>query len=449
MNNFSLFMPLSKVDEAKREVSGILSAEVPDHASEIMDYESGKVEFEKWSKDAHKRSDGKSLGNIRAMHGNVAAGKLVQLVCDDASKSVSGTAKIVDDAEWNKVVEGVYTGFSIGGSYKRKWKDPDNAELTRFTPVLSEVSIVDNPCVPTATFELIRADGSSEIRKFKEVKKEPEAPEQVWKAADGSTYLTKAEAVAKNDEIAASDDPALLAVKALEGAINKLEGEPKKTPEQLTALKELNKGSEVYDAKCAIDALMCIEQLLSNEEWEALIGKKEEGQIADLKEAVARIRSFIAAEIMETEKVSKAGARHSKKDKAQMDEMKTHLNKIKEGIDGITGAHGGIDKCMKGLMPDEEGEEEKMEESAPVEMTKAVDEEKEELKKKVDFLTLNLNKLTERLNNIAIQPAPAKAALFAVEKGHEVSGVAIEPTTFSMPNRTSPEEARRLLSNTK
>jgi len=31
---------------------------------------------------------------------------------------------------------------------------------------LSEVSLVDNPAVPTATFEVIKQDGSIECRKF-------------------------------------------------------------------------------------------------------------------------------------------------------------------------------------------------------------------------------------------------------------------------------------------
>jgi hypothetical protein len=36
----------------------------------------------------------------------------------------------------------------------------------RYTPTLAEVSIVDNPCVPTTSFEYIKADGSVEMHKF-------------------------------------------------------------------------------------------------------------------------------------------------------------------------------------------------------------------------------------------------------------------------------------------
>ncbi|HEY2446242.1 MAG TPA: hypothetical protein VGI20_10945, partial [Rhizomicrobium sp.] len=39
--------------------------------------------------------------------------------------------------------------------------------LTRYTPQPAEVSLVDNPCIPTATFEIVKEDGSTELRKFR------------------------------------------------------------------------------------------------------------------------------------------------------------------------------------------------------------------------------------------------------------------------------------------
>jgi hypothetical protein len=64
-----------------------------------------------------------------------------------------------------KVIEGVYTGFSIGGGYARRWPDPNNSGLMRYPSTLAEVSIVDNPCVPTAAFEYIKRNGLREMRK--------------------------------------------------------------------------------------------------------------------------------------------------------------------------------------------------------------------------------------------------------------------------------------------
>jgi hypothetical protein len=109
-----------------------------------------------------KASDGKSLGNIRGQHSNIAAGKLVELTFDDLKK-VGFVAKIVDDNEWQKVEEGVYTGFSPGGKYAKRWQDGAHK---RYTPLVRELSIVDVPCNPNATFTMVKADGAEEEVSF-------------------------------------------------------------------------------------------------------------------------------------------------------------------------------------------------------------------------------------------------------------------------------------------
>jgi len=164
--DFRLFIPITKVDVEKRLVYGTVAEEIPDKAGEIMDYESARPEFEAWSAEIAKASDGRSFGNLRAMHGQVAAGKLESLGFDDAGKRIECCGKVVDDVEWKKVLEGVYTGFSMGGKYLKRWQDTANPELTRYTPQPSEVSLVDNPCIPTATFEVVKEDGTTELRKF-------------------------------------------------------------------------------------------------------------------------------------------------------------------------------------------------------------------------------------------------------------------------------------------
>ncbi|HEX9159828.1 MAG TPA: hypothetical protein VF835_06340, partial [Rhizomicrobium sp.] len=165
--DFRLFVPLTKVDVEKRLVYGTIAEEVPDKANEIMDYQSARPEFEAWSAEIAKASDGKSVGNLRAMHGHIAAGKLETIAFDDAGKRIECCGKVVDDAEWAKVLEGVYTGFSMGGQYVKRWKDADDPQLTRYTPRPSEVSLVDSPCIPTATFEVVKEDGTVELRKFR------------------------------------------------------------------------------------------------------------------------------------------------------------------------------------------------------------------------------------------------------------------------------------------
>lgn len=260
MPELSLFLPLTKVDAANRLVYGLATAETPDRAGEVCDYASTKPYYERWSGGIAKATDGRSLGNLRAMHGKVAAGKVTQIAFNDDAKQIEICAKVVDDAEWRKVEEGVYTGFSQGGAYAKRWRGEDG--LMRYTADPSEVSLVDLPCLPSATFQVLKADGAAETRAFAEsvriaappeptnaailakaeelaaaagspgaigdfvaparealvkaaeaealakVRPVPETPsaapssegevEQVWKAKDGSTFAKKADALAHN-----------------------------------------------------------------------------------------------------------------------------------------------------------------------------------------------------------------------------------------------------------
>ncbi len=164
MPALDLFLPLAKVDLDRRLVTGVATAETPDRSGEIFDYASSKPYFEKWSSEAEAASGGKSLGAVRAMHGPVAAGKLTDIGFDDNAKRITVCAKIVDDDEWRKVQEGVYTGFSQGGRYVKRWADPDSG-LTRYTAEPHEISLVDLPCVPDATFDVVKG-GAIEKRSF-------------------------------------------------------------------------------------------------------------------------------------------------------------------------------------------------------------------------------------------------------------------------------------------
>ncbi len=119
------------------------------------------------------------------MHGKVAAGKLTDIEFDDEGKRIVVAANIVDDGEWQKVMEGIYTGFSQGGRYVKRWKDKGTG-LVRFTAEPSEISLVDLPCLPQATFEVIKADGSTEVRKFQSsVRESAEADELAKRFAAG------------------------------------------------------------------------------------------------------------------------------------------------------------------------------------------------------------------------------------------------------------------------
>jgi hypothetical protein len=153
----SLTIPLVKLDVERRLVIGRAAQEVPDKAREIMDYASAKPAFEEWSKGFADATGGLSKGNLRVMHSRHVAGKIQDIQYNDEEKAVDIVAHVVDPVDWEKCLKGVYTGFSIGGGYAAKWQD---GHLTRYTPRVAEISLVDSPCMPTARFaELVKADG--------------------------------------------------------------------------------------------------------------------------------------------------------------------------------------------------------------------------------------------------------------------------------------------------
>ncbi len=225
--SLKLFAQLAKIDESRQEVWGVATAEVVDKDGEIFDYASSKPYFEAWSNEIAKATDGKSLGNVREMHVNSAVGKLVAIEFDNALKQISVGARIIDDAAWQKCAQGVYTGFSIGGQYVKAW---DDGEFVRFTAKPAEISVVDNPCVPSAHFTAVKADGSCEFRKFKTGEQthmlETKDKEQLEKAhASSASALSKVaeveQSVAKlRDEMESNNKEVL---KSLENLLQLLE----------------------------------------------------------------------------------------------------------------------------------------------------------------------------------------------------------------------------------
>ena len=93
------------------------------------------------------------VGNIREMHQPSAVGKA--LVAKQDEKGTYIEVKVVDPTAALKCEEGVYTGFSIGG--KATGRDP-MAKNTITGLRLTEISLVDRPANPEATFTLFKLD---------------------------------------------------------------------------------------------------------------------------------------------------------------------------------------------------------------------------------------------------------------------------------------------------
>jgi hypothetical protein len=162
---------ITKVDESLHQVGGILSAEIPDKDNECLDYLASKPYFQKWSAEAQKATaalgeDKMSFGNVREQHSRTAVGKFIDLQFDDAKKTIYGVAQIYNDDAWEKVANGVYTGFSVGGDLIGSPRF-DAAKGVKFITIApKETSIVDNPCLEASHFDFVRASGAMEVRKF-------------------------------------------------------------------------------------------------------------------------------------------------------------------------------------------------------------------------------------------------------------------------------------------
>jgi hypothetical protein len=222
----NIFAQLAKYDENTGYFEAIAADESLDHANEIFDYAKSKPHFEAWSSGISKSTGGKSVGNIRAMHGKVAAGKLSDIVFDDDAKAIKIAGLVIDPVEKTKMASGVYTGVSIGGSYGETWDDPVIKGAKRYEAIPTEISIVDLPCNGNAFFTVVKSDGAEELRKFETTTDNVEA---LAKWVDGlsdaeretlAKVAARHEVTPKDDEESTTGDLSKSATSPEEDAMN-------------------------------------------------------------------------------------------------------------------------------------------------------------------------------------------------------------------------------------
>lgn len=169
---FRKFVPLIKVEEQANGdlfVYGLVTAEKEDRDGEVCHYKTTVPHYKAVNEEFEKATTGagieKSIMPLRAMHQLTAIGAGKTIDFDDAQKTIRMGFAVVDDDAKKKVRKGVYTGFSQGGKYVRKWEQDGK---TFYTASPTEVSLVDNPCLASAHFDYVKADGTVEVRKFVE-----------------------------------------------------------------------------------------------------------------------------------------------------------------------------------------------------------------------------------------------------------------------------------------
>lgn len=242
---YGKFSKVEQLADGTIHVEGIASTESRDAAGEII----------KASAMRKALPDYMKFPTVREMHETWAAGRTLRAdVMQDGVTKIA--AKIVDEEAVKKVKEGVYNGFSIGGSVLRR-SDKDATVIEELE--LTEISLVDRPANPDCVLELVKIkNGEAMPEKTAETK--PAAATETKSAETKPEPITKAQAV---ESIA----------------------------------KYL--GAEVWDAKMAIDALGTICALLSLEQNEGHPEAAE--QTKQLVTAIQAIKAFIASEIMESD----------------------------------------------------------------------------------------------------------------------------------------------------
>ena len=166
-DNVRLSMPFSKVDQERRTVSGFATLDNVDKQNDIVTAEASMKAFSKFR------------GNIREMHQPSAVGKMVDFKEEkyfdpETKKFYRGVyvsayvSKGAQDA-WEKVLDGTYTGFSIGGKML-KWDDGYDTDQDNKIRVIKEydlieLSLVDSPANQFASILSVeKVDGVDVIK---------------------------------------------------------------------------------------------------------------------------------------------------------------------------------------------------------------------------------------------------------------------------------------------
>ena len=166
-DSIRLSMPFGKVDIEKRIVSGFASLDNVDKQYDIVTTEASMSAFAKFR------------GNIREMHQPSAVGKMLNFKEEkyfdpESKKFYKGIyvstyiSKGAQDA-WEKVLDGTYTGFSIGGRMN-KWDDAYDDTMEKQIRIIKdydliELSLVDSPANQFASIMSVeKGDGVDMIK---------------------------------------------------------------------------------------------------------------------------------------------------------------------------------------------------------------------------------------------------------------------------------------------
>jgi len=185
-----LSMPFSKVDVERRTVSGFATLDNIDKQRDVITTQASMEAFANFR------------GNIREMHQPSAVGKMVSFKEDkyfdpETKKFYSGVyvsayiSKGANDT-WEKVLDGTYAGFSIGGKMI-KWDDAYDEKMDSQIRVIQkydliELSLVDSPANQFANILSIeKVDGKDVL---KGIDADTELENVFWDSESGMVMIS-------------------------------------------------------------------------------------------------------------------------------------------------------------------------------------------------------------------------------------------------------------------
>jgi len=182
------YAPITRRDDEQRIVEGYA------FVNEVVPGEQGK----RLTRAAMEKATAEYMewATLRSMHQPVAAGVVLDISWDQ--KGAFMRAKVVDDQEWQKVVNGVYKGFSVG--VRPRIMRGNNVTDCEW----AETSLVDRPKDIGSRFTAFRADSMDQPCECEVF--EDEGAEYVERSDNEKTENETIEATENSEENASADN---------------------------------------------------------------------------------------------------------------------------------------------------------------------------------------------------------------------------------------------------
>lgn len=344
-NRVRLFGEIQKVepqDDGTLKVSGIASSESVDASGEVVRAEAMKAAIPDYMK----------FGAVREMHQPIAAGTALAIDVDEAGVT-HFEAHVVDPTSVKKVEAGVLKGFSIGGKVLSR----DNANKSIITGLkLTEISLVDVPCNPDATFSLVKFEEGAmpdeEKIHMPEVTAGEEVKKGLYSVQDFAGLLRQAGWIAQDAQCEAEMEgdasavPAKLREWLTAGAAIFQEMAAEEVQEMLASLAPKTPAVEMIEAAAGTDGL---EKKLSASKQKAM--QDAHDQMTALHKSMGDCMDKMAGIWKGDDAVAMAEPAGDLA-KAQVDELATKLTAATADIEKVRAEKDSLQKTIEALGED-------------------------------------------------------------------------------------------------